>query len=113
MAPICIYCRSSWLFTRKLIASFNLLNRMITIKDGRHFWLRRHASGKSTWYHYIFIVVQYMQEKYAVNIFPSHLYRTKEEAAATLCVRFEIIHSAGSLKLALRASDSQAPDSAE
>ena len=38
---------------------------------------------------------------------------TKEETAATLCIRFEIIPSAGSLKLALRASDSQAPDSAE
>ena len=37
--------------------------------------------------------------------------RSKERAAATLCVRFEIIPSAGSLKLALRASDSQAPDS--
>ena len=39
--------------------------------------------------------------------------RSKERAAATLCVRFEIIPSAGSLNLALRASDSQAPDSAE
>ena len=38
---------------------------------------------------------------------------TKEETAATLCVRFEILHSAGSLKLVLRPSNSQAPDSAE
>ena len=37
--------------------------------------------------------------------------RSKERAAATRCVHFEIIPSAGSLKLALRASDSQAPDS--
>ena len=37
----------------------------------------------------------------------------KKKTAATLCVRFGIIPSAGSLKLALRASDSQAPFSAE
>ena len=44
---------------------------------------------------------------------PSRRSSRKKKTAATLCVRFGIIPSAGSLKLALRASDSQAPFSAE